>query len=188
MFRTPNFVLVTKLSIFVRFGSFFVSKLHLSHSWVKSKKKIGQTEPFWTRFYRFSKKYPRSMRFNFFEHRTLFWSTNRQFWFDLVHFLWASSTWARVGDKIKKLGGASHFGHVFTDFQKIIRARWGLTFSKTELCFGHQIVNFRPIWLIFLGKLHLSHIWGWNKKIGQSEPFWTRFYRFSKKRSALDEA
>ena len=96
------------------------------------------------------------MRFNFFEHRTLFWSPNRQFLSDLAHFLWASSTWARVGDKIKKLGGASNFGHVVTDFQKIVRARWGLTFSNTELCFGQQIVNYGLIWFIFCGQAPLE--------------------------------
>ena len=36
-------------------------------------------------------------------------------------------------------------------FPKIIRARSGLTFSITEHCFGHQIVNFGPIVLIFGG-------------------------------------
>ena len=112
--RTPNFVLVTKSSIFVQLGSFSVVKLHLSHS-----KKIVQSEPFWTRFHRFSKQYPRSMRLNFFEQRTLFWSPNRQLLSDLAHF--------------------------------------------------------------FVGKLYLSHSWGYSKKIGQSEPFWTRFHQFSKK-------
>ena len=34
-------------------------------------------------------------------------------------------------------------------FTKSIRARWGLIFSITEHCFGHQIVNFSMIWLIF---------------------------------------
>ena len=38
------------------------------------------------------KKYPRSMRLNFFDHRTLFWPPNRQFQSELAHFLWACST------------------------------------------------------------------------------------------------
>ena len=40
---------------------------------------------------------------------------------------------------------AHHFGQVFNYFQKSIRARWGLTFSITEHCFEHEIVNFSPI-------------------------------------------
>ena len=35
--------------------------------------------------------------------------------------------------------------------KKSIRARWLLTFSITEHCFGHQIVNLGPIVLIFGG-------------------------------------
>ena len=46
---------------------------------------------------------------------------------------------------------ANHFWQVFNYFQKSIRARWGLTFSITEHCFGHQIVNFSTIVLIFDG-------------------------------------
>ena len=208
-------------------------------------KKIGHSEPFWTRFYQFSKKYPCSMRLNFFEHWTLFWSTNRQFLSDLAHFLWASSTWAIVrdnikknwayrtildtflpifqksirarwgltffdnrtlfwspnrqflsdlahflwacstwaivGDKMKKLGRANHFGHVFTDFQKSIRARWGLTFSNIELCFGQQIVNFGLIWFIFLWA---SSIWARVgdkiKKLGGASHFGHVFTDFQK--------
>ena len=91
------------------------------------------------------KKYPRSMGLNFFDHWTLFWLPNRQFLSDFAHLLWASSTWAIIGDK---LGTGNHFRHVFTDFQKIIRARWGSTFLITEFCFGHHFVNFSPIRLI----------------------------------------
>ena len=103
-FEHRTFVLVTKSSIFVRSDSFFVGKLHLSHSWGYSKK------------------------------------------------IWQ----------------ASHFGHVFTNFQKSIRARWGLTFSNNELCFGQQIVNLVWFGSFFVGKLHLSLSWGEIKKIGQS--------------------
>ena len=120
-FENRTFVLVTKSSIFVRSGSIFVGKLHLSHSWGYSKKNWA-SEPFWTRFYQFSKKYPRSMRLNFFEHRTLIWSPNRQLLSDLAHFLWSSSTWAIVGDKLKNLSRANLFGHVFTNFQKKVSA------------------------------------------------------------------
>ena len=92
------------------------------------------------------------MTLNFFEQRTLFWSPNRQFLSDLAHFfvgkLHLSHSW---GQSKKKLGRANHIGTVFTDFQKSVRARWGLTFSNTELCFGHQNVNFCPIWLISCG-------------------------------------
>ena len=35
--------------------------------------------------------------------------------------------------------------------KKSIRARWGSTFSITEHCFEHEIVNFSPIVLIFGG-------------------------------------
>ena len=35
--------------------------------------------------------------------------------------------------------------------KKSIRVRWGLTFSITEHCFGHQIVNLNPIVLSFGG-------------------------------------
>ena len=122
------------------------------------------------------------MRLNFFEYRTLFWSTNRQFWFDLVHFLWASSTWARVGDKIKKLGGASHFGHVFTDFQKKYPCSMRLNF------FEHRTLIWstnRQFWFDLAHFLWASSTWAIVrdniKTIGHSEPFWTRFYRFSKK-------
>ena len=45
----------------------------------------------------------------------------------------------------------NHFGQVSTYFQKSIRARWGLTFLITEHCFGHEIVIFSPILLIFGG-------------------------------------
>ena len=47
------------------------------------------------------KKYPRSMRLNFFDHRTWFWPPNRQFWSEMAHFLWACSTLAIIGDKLK---------------------------------------------------------------------------------------
>ena len=41
-FEHRTFVLVTKSSIFVRSGSIFVGKLHLSHIWGYSKKKWGK--------------------------------------------------------------------------------------------------------------------------------------------------
>ena len=41
----------------------------------------------------------------------------------------------------KKMEWANYFSQVFNYFQKSIRARWGLTSSITEHCFGHQIVN-----------------------------------------------
>ena len=63
------------------------------------------------------------MRLNFFDHRTLFWPPNRQFQSEMAHFLWECSTLAIIGDKTKKSGTANHFGQVFTNFQKSIRAR-----------------------------------------------------------------
>ena len=46
----------------------------------------------------------------------------------------------------------NQFEQVLPISKKSIRARWGLTFSVTEHCFGHQIVNFRRIVLIFDGQ------------------------------------
>ena len=79
----------------------------------------------------------------------------------------------------KKLDTANHFGHVFTNFQKSIRAWWGLTFSITEFCFGDHFINFNPIGLIFVRKLHLRHSWG-QKKIGSAIHFGQVFTNFQK--------
>ena len=106
----------------------------------------------------------------------------------MAHFLWACSTWAIVGAKTKKSGTANHFGQVFTNFQKSIRARWGLTFSITELCFGHQIVNFSPKWLIFCGHAPLEPYLGLKQKNLAQRTILDKFLPISKKVSALDEA
>ena len=65
-------------------------------------KKNWLNEPLWTSFIFFHKKYPRSIRLNFFDHRTLFLSPNRQFQSNCAHCWWAGSTLDIVGDKIKK--------------------------------------------------------------------------------------
>ena len=39
--------------------------------------------------------------------------------------------------------------------RKSILARWGLTFSITEQCFGHQMVNISQIVLIYGGQAPL---------------------------------
>ena len=117
LFRSPNIVLDTQSSILVKLRTFLVDTLHCSPNWVWNKK-IGLSEPFWLSFYLFQKKYPRSMRLNFFDHRTLFWTPNRQFLSKGAHFGWARSTLAINGDEIKKLDWANHFIQVFTFFQK----------------------------------------------------------------------
>ena len=99
---------------------------------------------------------------------------------DLAHFLWASFTWATVGVEIKKLGRTNHFGHVFTDFLKSIRARWGLTFSNTKLCFGHQIVNFCPIWLFLWASSTWAIVGDKIKKLGRANHFGHVFTNFQK--------
>ena len=63
--------------------------------------------------------------------------------------LWAGSTLAIIGDQIEN-GLNEPSWKNFTYFQKSIHARWGLKFSITEQCFGHQIINFNRIVLIFL--------------------------------------
>ena len=122
------------------------------------------------------------MRLNFFEHRTLFYTKNRQFWFDLGHFLWASFTSARIEDKIKKIGRSKPFWTRFYQFSKNYPRSMRFNFFEHRTLFWSPNRQFF-VWFgsFFVGKFHLSHSWGWNKKIGQNEPFWTRFYRFSKK-------
>ena len=117
-------------------------------------KKNWLNEPLWTSFIFFQKKYPRSIRLNFFDHRTLFLSPNRQFQSNCAHCLWAGSNLAIIGDKIKNRLNEPLWTR-FTYFQKSIRARWGLTFSITGQCFGHRIVNFSPIVLISGGQAPL---------------------------------
>ena len=155
--------------------------LRASSTWAIVKK-IVQSEPFWTRFYRFSKKYPRSMRLNFFEHWTLFWSPNRQFLSDFAHFLWASSTWAIFGDKIEILGRANLFGHVFTNLKKKYPRSMRLNFFEHRTLFWSANRQFSSDSAHFLRASSTWAIVGEKiTKIGQSEPVWTRFYRFSKK-------
>ena len=62
------------------------------------------------------------MRLNFFEHWTLFWSLNRQFPSDLAHFLWTSSTWAIVGDTVKKKLGKQAILDTFLPIFKKVSA------------------------------------------------------------------
>ena len=108
------------------------------------------------KFYLFpKKKYPRSMRLNFFNHQTMFCSPNRQFQSNCAHFWWAGSTLAIVVDKIKKWTEQATFDKFYLFPGKSIRARWGSTSSITEHCFGHQIVNFIRIVLIFVGQAPL---------------------------------
>ena len=78
LFRSPNIVLDTKSSILVQLFSFLVGSLHFSHNWVWNKK-LDWANHFGQVITYFQKKYPRSMRLNFFDHRTLFWTPNRQF-------------------------------------------------------------------------------------------------------------
>ena len=74
----------------------------------------------------------------------------------------------------------NHFGQVLSISKKSIRARWGLTFSITEHCFGHQIVNFSGICVNLVGRLTLAII-GDKIKNGLNEPLWTSFIYFQKK-------
>ena len=111
-------------------------------------------ELLWTSFTYFQKKYPRSMRLNFFNHRTLFWSPNRQFQSNCAHFWWTGSTLAIIGDRITN-GLNEPLWTSFIYFQKKYPPRWGSTFSISEHCFGHQIVNFNRIVLIFGGQAPL---------------------------------
>ena len=73
LFRSTNIVLDTKSSILVQLFSFLVGSLHFSHIWVWNKK-LDWANHFGQVITYFQKKYP-----NFFDHRTLFWSPNRQF-------------------------------------------------------------------------------------------------------------
>ena len=72
---------------------------------------------------------------------------------EFVLILWAGSTLAIIGNK--KMEWTNHFGQVLAFSKQIIRARWGLTFSITEQCFGHQIVTFGRIVLNFGGQAPL---------------------------------
>ena len=64
------------------------------------------------------KKFPRSMRLNFFDHRTLFWSPNCQFQSNCAHFWLAGSTLAVVVNKIRKNGLNGRLWTNFIYFQK----------------------------------------------------------------------
>ena len=103
------------------------------------------------KFYLFPKKRPRSMRLNFFNHQTLFWSPNRQFQSNSAFWL-PGSTLARVVDKIKKMDWTNDFGQVLSISRKSIRVRSGLTFLIIEHCFGHQVVNLSRIKLLVGGQ------------------------------------
>ena len=191
LFPSPNNVLVIKSSVLVQLCSFLVAMLQFSHNWWWNEKN-GLNKPFWTSFYLFPKKYPRSMRLNFFDHRTLFWTPNLQFISICAHFWCAGSNLAIIRDKIRKLDWGNHFGQGFNYLQKSIRARWGLTFSITEHCFGHQNIIFtlaiigdefkKLDWpnhfgLVFFGLIKSSilvHIVNfWTHKKSEHRPFWT---------------
>ena len=101
------------------------------------------------------KKHPRSKRLNVFDHRTLFWSPNRQFQSNCAHLWWAGFTLAIVVDEIKKWTEQATLDKFYLFPEKSIRARRGLTYSITEHCFGHQIVNFSRIVLIYDGQASL---------------------------------
>ena len=105
------------------------------------------------------KKWPRSMRLIVFDHQTFFWLPNRLFWSDLAHFLWANYKVDIVGDKRKRIGSSEpfHFGQSFTNFQKNVRARWGLTCFITEIFLVNKSSIMIQLSSFFLGRLHLSH-------------------------------
>ena len=72
----------------------------------------------WTTLWPGHKNWPHTMRLNFFDHRTLFWTPNRQFYSNCAHFWWVSSTLAIICDEIKQLDWPNHFEIVFIYFQK----------------------------------------------------------------------
>ena len=116
---------------------------------ISEDKKIGLNEPLWTSFIYFQKKYPRSMRLNFFDHRTLFWSPNRQFQSNSAFWL-AGSTLARVVDKIKKNGLNERLRKSFIYFQKKYPRSIRLNFFDHRTLFwspGRQFqLNYAHCW------------------------------------------
>ena len=72
--------------------------------------------------------------------------------------LWAGSTLAIIGNKTKWNERTTL--DKFYLFPKSIRARWGLCFSITKHCFGHQNINFSGICVILVCRLHFSYNWG----------------------------
>ena len=135
----------TKSSILVELCSFFVAMLYYSYNWLWNEK-IGPSEPFWTSSYLFPKKVS-----ELFPSPNIVLVTESSILVQLCSFLLDRLHFGHYGGWNEKIGLSELFWTSFQLFPKSIRARWVLTFSITEHCFGHQIVNFSPIVLIFGG-------------------------------------
>ena len=81
----------------------------------------------------------------------------------------------------KQNGLNEPFWTSFYLYPKSIRARWGLTFSIIEHCFGHQIVNFSTIVLIFDGYALLQPLLAMSLKNWTERTVLDKFLPISKK-------
>ena len=181
LFRSLNNVLVAKLSISVKLCSFLLGRVHFSRNWVWNIKNWTERTTL-DRFYLFPKHYPRSMRLNFFDQRTLFWSPNCQFFSNCAHFWWAGSTLAISEDKIKKNWTERTTLDKFILFpKKIFALDEDLLFRSLNNVLVAKLSISVKLCSFLLGRVHFSRNWVWNIKNGLNEPLCTNFTYFQKK-------
>ena len=135
-----------------------MGRLHFSHNW-RWNKKLDWANHFGQVFVYIHKKYPRSMRLNFFDHRTLFWTPNRQFQSNCAHFWWAVSTLAIIRVE-KKVGLSEPFWTGFHLFPKKVSK----LFRSANMVLVIKSSTLVQMCSFFVGRLHFSVNWGWNKK------------------------